>query len=108
MQTAYGSARLGATVPDCDKAAKPLKVVMIVLLVLTVILTLLLVAIVLFNRYKIIDSSKTKGEQNKAIALKKKYVNTGMYASIGMSLLTMGASFYAFLLANKMISCPAQ
>lgn len=109
MSTAYGTARLCGLVAGCDKAAaKPLKAAMNVLLVLSALVTILPVAVVLYNKYKAIDASKPEKQKNKEIDTKKKYINIGMFTSIGLSLLSLGTSFYALPNVDKVVSCPAQ
>lgn len=108
MQTAYGTARLSGIVQDCDKIRKPLKVSMVILLVLSAIVTILLIMIVLYNKYKLIDATKSEEEKNKEIEAKKKYINIGSYTTIGLSMLTLGTAFYALPNVNKVLSCPAQ
>lgn len=92
-------------VGECDALAKPLKSVSMLLVILTAIVTLLLLVIFLYNRYKIIDTTKTKEEQDKEINMKKTYVNIGSYAAIALSVLSFGSAFYMYPNVKKLISC---
>lgn len=105
MQTAYGSTRLGAIVADCDTVAKPLKPVSMLLVILTAIVMLLLIVLFLYNKYKIIDTSKSQEQQEKEIKMKKTYISIGTYTTIVLSLLSFGSAFYMYPNVKKLITC---
>jgi len=103
QSTTYGSSRPGASaVSDCEKAGKHLKFTMSLILILTIFTAIIIIACLVYNIYKKVDSP----ENTEEIMHKKKLIDIGMYGSMLTSLLTVAAAMYAIPNVNKLISCP--